>query len=325
MCKIVSIFNHKGRVGKTTTVFNLGYKIASMGKRVLIVDADPQCDLTRLTLGFHDYESFLKFYANQENTDIFKSLAPRFGLDTFNHTINKAETLVTKTKNDNLFLLAGNIRLSEIDRQIATAFTASSGFPVLKILVNSIGDFLRSLIDKYSLDIILIDTNSSLSSTNQTILATSDYFIIPFTQDFYCYQAIASLGNFLPKWINEVNILTGKLSNILPKMLGFITQNYDNHSSKYDEHYNKWLDRIKHVVMRDMKNCLKDSDMLHNNSNYKAPVYPNEPYILAEIPDFYYFIHASQVLSDPIYETTNRSEVDEVYTNMAKEVLQRLI
>ncbi|MCL1857050.1 MAG: ParA family protein, partial [Kiritimatiellaeota bacterium] len=51
MAKVIAMFNHKGGVSKTTTTFHLGWKLARLGQRVLMVDADPQCNLTGLTLG----------------------------------------------------------------------------------------------------------------------------------------------------------------------------------------------------------------------------------------------------------------------------------
>jgi Mrp family chromosome partitioning ATPase len=59
---IISLFNHKGGVSKTTTAFNLGWALADRGKRVLIVDGDPQCNLTGTVLGFDGIEDFAAFY-----------------------------------------------------------------------------------------------------------------------------------------------------------------------------------------------------------------------------------------------------------------------
>jgi hypothetical protein len=53
--KIISIFNHKGGVGKTTTTAALGWKLASLGRRVLLVDADPQCNLTGILVAILFY------------------------------------------------------------------------------------------------------------------------------------------------------------------------------------------------------------------------------------------------------------------------------
>lgn len=51
MAQKIALFNHKGGVSKTTTTFNLGWMLASKGKRVILVDTDPQCNLTGMALG----------------------------------------------------------------------------------------------------------------------------------------------------------------------------------------------------------------------------------------------------------------------------------
>ncbi len=56
MAVVISLFNHKGGVSKTTTVFNLGWMLSRKGKRVMLVDCDPQCNLTGMVLGIEDLE-----------------------------------------------------------------------------------------------------------------------------------------------------------------------------------------------------------------------------------------------------------------------------
>ena len=57
MANIISLFNHKGGVSKTTTAFNLGWMLARKDQRVIIVDCDPQCNLTGMVLGFEHLQS----------------------------------------------------------------------------------------------------------------------------------------------------------------------------------------------------------------------------------------------------------------------------
>ncbi|MDP2947342.1 MAG: ParA family protein, partial [Nanoarchaeota archaeon] len=53
MTKKIAFFNHKGGVSKTTTAFNVGWMLAEKGKKVILIDADPQCNLTGLIMGFN--------------------------------------------------------------------------------------------------------------------------------------------------------------------------------------------------------------------------------------------------------------------------------
>jgi cellulose biosynthesis protein BcsQ len=73
MTKVISIFNHKGGVSKTTTTFHLGWMLARLGHRVLLVDADPQCNLTGVTLGLENSwppDDFLEGSALGETPDL---------------------------------------------------------------------------------------------------------------------------------------------------------------------------------------------------------------------------------------------------------------
>ena len=74
MHKSIALFNHKGGVSKTTTTFNLGWMLAEKGKRVVLVDTDPQCNLTGLILG----EKLDDFYTDNPTRNIHAALAPAF-------------------------------------------------------------------------------------------------------------------------------------------------------------------------------------------------------------------------------------------------------
>ena len=111
MAKTISLFNNKGGVSKTTTAFHLGWKLAEMGHKTLIVDTDPQCNLTGLCLNT-DKENKLSIFYEKNNYNIKDSLSPIFD--------NKPEPLQPATcyefaDNPNLFLLPGHIDFSEYD------------------------------------------------------------------------------------------------------------------------------------------------------------------------------------------------------------------
>lgn len=319
LASIISLFNHKGGVSKTTTVFHLGWKIATLGKRVLIVDADPQCNLTGLTLGLDDYDSLVNFYDSKQNTDIFNSLAPEFSLEGASHSILSL-TSITPTKNGNLFILAGNIRFSELDTQIATAMTSSNTLPVLRKFVGAFNSLMRKIAAEHDIDIVLVDMSPSVSSTNQCILMSSDYFLVPLSPDFYCYQAIDSLSNVLPKWAEEIKPFkkggNSPLPTSNPKMLGFITQNYRIYttasgSSKHKKidqpkqmsrAYSDWLDRIKEVANRRLVPALTSSAMMIKKEHFTDSVTHDSPYHLGGVQNFSGLIPVSQKLAKPIFE-----------------------
>ena len=285
MTTVISLFNHKGGVSKTTTTFHLGWKMASLGKKVLIVDADPQCNLTGLTLGLDDYDDLFKFYDSKQNTDIYNSLAPIFAMDTI--ISPTTDYAVTKTGKENLSILAGNIKFSEIDIQLATALTSSGTIPILRRFIGSINNLIRKIAQKHGFDVVLIDTSPSVSATNSCILMSSDYFIIPTSPDFYCYQAIDSLSNVLPKWAKRIAPFRTttddfSLPQTNPRMLGFISQNYrvyttdknmDDHEQKtMSKAYQEWLDKIKAITGTKLVPALKKEGMIVDEDRFRQAV-----------------------------------------------------
>lgn len=318
MPKVISLFNHKGGVSKTTTTFHLGWKLARLGKRVLIVDADPQCNLTGLTLGLEDYDSLFAFYDNKQNSDIFSSLAPTFALQNSTAPAQVGKTPIAKTNNPNLFILAGNIRFSEIDTQIATALTSSATIPVLRQFVSAFNKLIRKTAADNEIDVVLIDMSPSVSATNHCILMSSDYFIIPISPDFYCYQAIDSLSNVFPRWVSEISSFkdggTDSLPSENPKMLGFISQNYriytvdekaeDGDQKSMSKAYSEWLEKIKNIVAEKLVPTLEKNEMIIDEQSFRDAVGYDKPYHLAGVQNFSGLIPVSQKLSKPIFELT---------------------
>ena len=195
--KRIAFFNHKGGVSKTTTTFNLGWMLASMGHRVVLVDADPQCNLSGLVLGYKGQKEFELFYKNQPERNIRAGLAPAF--ESRPKEIQAIEC-VTVEGNPNLFLLPGHIRFTEYEVSLGMAQELSGTIQTLKNLPGSISYLLDKTGRKYDADYVLIDMNPSLSSINQNLVMTSDYFLVPASPDYFSVMAIDSLTSVLPRW-----------------------------------------------------------------------------------------------------------------------------
>ena len=196
MKKIV-LFNHKGGVSKTTSTFYLGWMIAEMGHKVLLVDADPQCNLTALFLG-EEFDSYYDEPAtrNQNIKDGVKNAfigAPR---------PIEAVSCKSAIRNPNLFLLAGHMNLSEYEANLTFAFTASQAMMTLQSLPGSFNDLIEKTARAIGIEYVFIDLNPGLSTINQDFFLISDAFIIPTNPDTFSLMAIKSLSQILPRWVN---------------------------------------------------------------------------------------------------------------------------
>lgn len=307
MAPLISLFNHKGGVSKTTTAFNLGWALADRGKRVLIVDADPQCNLTGTVLGFDGVGDFSKFYKENPGANISDCLTPVFQ----GSGAKLKPATITKTPNKNLFLLAGNIDLSENETQISVALSTSAAIPALQNIPGSICALLRMTAEKNKLDAVIVDMSPSVGALNQCLLMGSDYFIVPTSPDYYCNQAISSLARVLPNWNRSVaqfrsTTLLYPFPPEPPKFCGIISQRYRPRSGNPAQSFQRWIDVIKQTVLKELVPVLNTNNMSISVQEFNASSPSDSPYNLINIADFNSLIAQSQKHNTPVFALTDQ-------------------
>ncbi len=292
MAKQISLFNHKGGVSKTTTAFNLGWMLAQKGKRVLLVDCDPQCNLTGMFLGFKGIEDLEKLYSQGGVRNIRDGLSPAFKSKPVPLVAVECEVM---EKNKNLLLLPGHIGLAEYETTLGIAQELSGSLVTLQNLPGAPSRLFQLTAAKYSIDIILIDMSPSLGPINQNLLSTSDFFMVPMTPDYFSVMAIDSLSTVLPKWkdwatkAKATKVLqeaTYPLPACTPKFLGTIIQKYRLRShGTPSTAFKKWIDEVQEKVTKKLLPVLKTSDMMLPDASYQAAgLKPGEP--LLQMSDF---------------------------------------
>jgi len=300
--KIISLFNHKGGVSKTTTTFNLGWMLAEQGHKTLIVDTDPQCNLTALVLGYNSIDDIDDFYSKNPNCDIYSCVKP-----VIDGSLGRVITgIPLKTDNPNLSLLCGNIALSEVETQISVALTTSSAIPAIRNIPGSIGAFIKQTAKQNGFDYVLVDMSPSVGALNECILMSSDYFIVPTAPDFFCAQAIKSLTNVIPRWNQDIS--TFRDESIIypfpknpPKFIGFLSQKYRPRNDSPAKSFQKWIDIIKNEVANSLVPTLEPLGMSIDQDMFSKNVGADEPFNLANIADFNSLIAQSQKHSVPVF------------------------
>ena len=146
MSRRIVFFNHKGGVSKTTSAYNVGWML-SKSHKVLLVDADPQCNLTALILR----ESFEKYYVEDDTKDQNLKDGVSATFDGKPVPI-KPVNCVSPGRAKNLFLLAGHMNLSEYDASLTFAQTANNALATLQNLPGAFAELLRLTEEKYDID-----------------------------------------------------------------------------------------------------------------------------------------------------------------------------
>ena len=162
--KIISVINQKGGVGKTTTVINLATALAEIGKKILVIDLDPQGNATT-GLGLSN---------NDDEKNIYKII---IGQSNPNNCI-----LSSSVKN--LDLIGSNVNLSGLE--IETASDPSRAFLLKKIINQN-----ENLFSKY--ENIFIDCPPSLSLLTVMSLVVADELLVPLQTEFFALEGISQL------------------------------------------------------------------------------------------------------------------------------------
>lgn len=324
MLKRIAMFNHKGGVSKTTTTFNLGWKLAQKGKIVIIVDADPQCNLTGMVLGYEGLIAFEKFYQERKDCNIKAALSPAF--ESRPALIQPVDCLPVKER-EGLFLLPGHLELSEYEVTLGISQELSGSIQTLRQLPGSITYLLQRTAEKFEADYVIIDMNPSLSSINQNLLMTSDFFLIPSSPDYFSVMAVESLSKVIPIWKKWADKLSKQLAGPAAtypfprphlKFLGTVIQKYRPRGGAPSSAFQQWIETIEKTVKSKFAPTLQKIDLMLPPQKYKNQKV-DDHYTLATIPDFNSLIALSQKNQTPVFA------LNEEHLGYAGVVLERTI
>lgn len=294
--------------------------LAEQGYKTLIVDTDPQCNLTALVLGYNSIDDAEDFYLTNPRCDIFSCIKP-----VLEGAGKALDATPLQTSHPNLGLLCGNLELSEAETQISVALSTSTSLPAMRNIPGCIGACIRDTAVKNGYDYVLVDMSPSVGALNQCLLMSSDYFIVPTAPDFFCAQAIKSLTKVVPKWNKEVAQFRDPsyvypLPAQPPKFIGFISQKYRPRNGAPAQSFQKWIDIINTEVVKSLIPALSPIGMTIDQSTFMQLAPTDEPFNLANISDFNSLIAQSQKHNVPVFALSDEQieQSGKILDNMAE-------
>lgn len=219
-CKVIAIANQKGGTGKTTTTVNLGVGLANEGKKVLLIDADPQGDLTT-SLGWADQDNLPVTLATHMESIIWdKSIKPDEGM--LHHV-------------EGVDLIPANIELSGMEMLLVNAMSRET----------TLKTYLEPLKKYY--DYVLIDCMPSLGMLTINALAAADSVIVPVQAHYLPLKGMTQLMQTIKKVQRQINPSL-KVDGVLLTLADMRTNLARATETSLKENYGKFIKVYQTVI-----------------------------------------------------------------------------
>lgn len=332
--KIISLFNHKGGVSKTTTAYHLAWKLTQKDYNVLMVDTDSQCNLSLTAIGEDNYEQFL--------------------IDNGANNIKDALSVAFKSRpqlipvpdcpqvrdNEKLYLLPGSFEITEYEVQLGVSFQFNRSFSTMESLPGSFYYLISKCAEKYNIDYVIIDMNPSLSAINQDLISISDYFILPTSPDYFSHMALKSMARILPLWehwaTNARNVFedsTYPLPVVKPKFLGYTVNDFNIRNGKPTAAFSNIITKTAEVINDTLYPSLESVGMVIPRNQYDG-----NNLCLAKLSNFQHLGPKYQEFGIPVFalneqqigttgpilegHVAKRSEFNTIFDSFAEKVIR---
>jgi cellulose biosynthesis protein BcsQ len=313
---VLTFFNNKGGVGKTSLIYHLAWMFASLRKRVVIVDLDPQANLTAAFLDEDRIEQL--WNERRPGSTIFQCVKPLTGVGDISPPV--LQSIVT-----DLYLLPGDVALSSFEDALSAEWPASMGdnnlYRPMRILT-SFWQVMQMAADKVQADMVLVDIGPNLGAINRSVLLATDYVAIPLGADLFSLQGLSNLGPTLKSWKslwqkrldNWQNSSDSSLhpdfhlpvGRMLP--IGYLCQQHGVRLDRPVRAYDKWVQRIPSVYRK----AVLGEEPVENMKQEE------DPYCLAVIKHYRSLVPMGQEHRKPIF---NLSSADGAIGSHANAVL----
>jgi len=243
---IVTFFNNKGGVGKTSLVYHTAWMLSDLGLRTLVLDLDPQANLTAAFLD-EDVLSIIFDASDPSIRSIFQALLPLMRVGDI-----EAPTIVPITPH--LGFIPGDLALSRFEDSLAEQWGKCLGGQEVYRAFRTTTAFwsvAESAAASWKADLILFDVGPNLGALNRSALVATDHVVVPLAGDLFSIQGLRNLGPTLRDWrkgwqqrrsaydSTDLALPTGHM-----RPAGYVVQQHVVRLRRPVQAYTRWMDRI---------------------------------------------------------------------------------
>ncbi len=325
---VLTFFNNKGGVGKTSLVYHLAWMFSEMGKRVVTIDLDPQANLTSAFLSEEQLESLWDNDTPVHSArTIYQCVKPLI-------EVGDIRAPEVKIINSRLSLVPGDLGLAGFEDYLSQEWPRSLGaenlFRPFRVQT-ALWQVSQMAAKQQNADLILADVGPNLGAINRSALIGSDHVVIPLAADLFSLQGLRNLGPTLRAWRSDWQKRVGNWNNPsfeLPagrmQPAGYIVQQHTERLSRPVKAYDKWAARIPSIY--------RSSVLAAPPENVKPEA---DTLCLARLKHYRSLVPMAQEVRKPIFQLTSAdgaigshsNAVTEARTHfdaLAKTILERI-
>lgn len=287
--KVISIINYKGGVGKTTLTANISAELANLGRKVLMIDLDPQASLTFSFIKDVDWNNQGKELLTIKHwfDDVLNNKDS--SLDKY----IKKDLYVNNKLKEKLHIIPSHIGLFDVELELYHMLTGKRDRSYTKQKLNMIfclDKELEKIKDKY--DVVIIDCPPSFSLVTQNAIAASDNYIIPTKLDYLSTLGVTTLDTHIKRLVTEIEESIGhynfKEFNLRAKSLGVVSTMVQNRSGDLISAIKEYHQILERNNLNLFKSKIPDNKTLFGGSSLlpvimTKPKTPTEDYIINEL------------------------------------------
>ena len=318
----IALYNHKGGVGKTTLTVNIASALAKAGKRVLLIDADPQCNLTSYLVETEVVDNWL------DNSDLETGITIWSAIKPVVEATGKVREVAPFERLKNIYLLPGDIRLSEFEQELPQLWTESLQRKVRGYRgTTAISDVVNLVAKKIRADYVFYDIGPNIGALNRVVLLDCDYFIVPAACDLFSTRALSTLGHSLSSWIIDWKVISQLAPDNtfllpgMPKFLGYVLQRFRMYGGAISGSFAPYVAKLERAANSDIATVLRriDKELASSSVSYNK---------LGQVKDFGSLAVLAQEQGVPFVSATGGSPDQQnqarmAFDRIAKHIMER--